>query len=87
MTTFEEQLAARCDQYGLPHDFDVLMRHMDANRGMTEAALKISIDILQKRVAKSLDVIEAAKVCIARNGWEGRSDFFAALAAFEVATE
>lgn len=35
----------------------------------------------------ALDVIEAAKVCIARNGWEGRSDFFAALAAFEAVTE
>jgi hypothetical protein len=44
------QLAVHCDKYGLPHDLDVLIQHIEANRAMTHAAQNISLDALQAKV-------------------------------------
>ena len=52
-------LADECDRYGLPHDLVALLRHLEGNRAMTEAALAHSNSILRERVEAMAVVVEA----------------------------
>lgn len=49
--TLAERLAAECDRYGLPHDLDVLLRHIYANHGFRHDADNRTIEILSGRLA------------------------------------
>ena len=44
------RLAEECDRYGLPHDFDALLRHIYANRDATYAAKEYALSLAANRI-------------------------------------
>ncbi len=49
------QLAEECDRFGLPHDVSALVRHIEGNRAMTEAALAMSNSVLREKLDAAVE--------------------------------
>lgn len=60
MTVIEHKLAEKCDSYGLPHDFDTLMRHMENNHAAALGACRDLAESRRRKLEGAVDLLTIA---------------------------
>jgi hypothetical protein len=58
MSLIERKLAEKCASFGLPPNFDTLMRHMENNHAATVGAQRSHIESLERQLAEAVDALE-----------------------------
>lgn len=74
MAVIERRLADECDRYGLPHDFDALMRHLRGSHEAIVGAKDVSIAALDRKLAGAIeDARDAGEASMQAAFWRARA--------------
>jgi hypothetical protein len=57
MSLIERKLAEKCASFGLPPNFDTLMRHMENNHAATVGAQRSHIESLERQLAGAVEAL------------------------------